>query len=323
MKAVEVPQRIGVRSSVERMHGETEKMPLASVVGVLLIGAVILASYFGTLAHLVGRWSREPDYSHGFLVPIIAAWLLWRRRDLLSLVPSPVHGRWLGPVILLVSCLLRVFSVYFDFVLADAVALVVCIAGVPALMGGYSGIRWSWPGIVALLFMVPLPGIVAGRLSGPLQHLATVCSTFALQTLGVPAIASGNVIWLSHGKIGVVEACSGLRMLMMFGAVTMAAVFVLKLSPWEKITILLSSVAIAIVANVIRITATGVAHELVGPELAAKIFHDLAGWIMMPLAILMLGLEVVLLAKLFPTVPNRPILGAPYSGGSVPSSRSR
>jgi len=278
----------------------------SSIVGLALIAAAVITTNFSTLEHLAGRWSREPDYSHGFLVPLISAFLLWHRRELIQNAPEVGRGRWWGVVVLAGSAVLRVWAVYSDFILLEAVALIVCIAGVTVLLGGWRALRWAWPAIFFLFFMIPLPGALAGRLSGPLQHLATVCSTYALQTLGMPAIATGNVILLSNGTIGVAEACNGLRMLMMFGAATTAAAILLKVSTWEKLCVLISAPAIAIAANTFRIAATGVAQELAGPHLAERIFHDLAGWIMMPLAMLLLGIEVVLLSKLFPMESERP-----------------
>jgi exosortase len=296
---------------------------VSSIIGIALICAVIIAGNFSTLVHLVGRWSREPDYTYGFLVPFCSGWLLWQRRGLIRCIGGPVRGRWLGVALLILSALLRLFAIYADFVLLEAVALIVCVAGVPVLIGGFSALRWAWPAIVFLFFMIPLPGVVAGRLSGPLQRIATVSSTYVLETLGVAAIASGNVIWLTQGTIGVVEACNGLRMLMMFGAVTTAVAFFIKPEKWEAICLLVSAPGIAIAANIFRITATGVALELVGPQLSDKIFHDLAGWIMMPLAMLMLGLEVLLLSKLFPKIPERPLVVARPLGRAKSPTRSR
>jgi exosortase len=297
----------------------------SSAIGIVLIGVAIVCLYFGTLVHLVGRWTHEPDYSHGFLVPLFAGWLLWQRRARIARrgEGEPVAGRWLGAVLLAASGVLRLFAIYFNFILAEPVALIVCVAGVIVLIAGMTGLRWAWPAIVFLFFMIPLPGAIAGRLSAPLQSIATTSSTYVLQTIGMPAIATGNVIWLTHGKIGVVEACSGLRMLMMFGAVTMAAVLVLNLAKWERICLLLSSAGIAIAANVFRIVLTGVAHEVFGPQLADKVFHDLAGWIMMPVAIVMMGLEVMLLSKLFLTEDKRPLIVAQQAERAVRAIRPR
>jgi exosortase len=279
---------------------------LSSLAGTLLLAAVLFTSYLGTLGELVYRWGHEADYSHGFLGPVFSMWLLWQRRQLIVGVSEPVRGRWLGLGLVISSALLRVLSLYFSLVLLEAVSLVVCVAGILAIIGGLPALRWAWPAILFLFFMIPLPGFLANRLSGPLQHIATLSSTYLLQTLGITAISSGNVIWLSRGKVGVVEACSGLRMLMMFGAVTTAAVYLFALSKWEKACLVASSFGIAIVVNIVRITATGVVHELIGPNFAEKIFHDFAGWIMMPLALSALGIEVFLLSKLFPAGGPRP-----------------
>jgi exosortase len=298
------------------------RVALSPLVGTLLLAAVVFASYLRALGELVYRWGHEADYSHGFLVPVFSAWLLWQRRELIGSVSEPVRGRWLGFGLVLGSALLRVVSLYFSFVLVEPVSLVVCVAGVIAIIGGLPALRWAWPAILFLFFMIPLPGFLANRLSGPLQHVATVSSTYLLQTLSITAISSGNVIWLSEGKIGVVEACSGLRMLMMFGAVTTAAVYLFALSRWEKACLIASSFGIAIVVNIVRITATGVVHELIGPNFAEKIFHDFAGWIMMPLALSLLGLEAFLLSKLFPEGGPRPVAMA-RSIASGASQRSQ
>jgi exosortase len=312
-----VPRRTTERTIAERARELGPSVWVAAAALALLIVAI----YFDALKHLVMRWSRESDYSHGFLVPVFSAWLLWQRRSLLKSVGENVRGRWLGLVLLAASAGIRAWNIYFNFPLVEPVALVVCLAGVAGLIGGYPVLLWSWPSILFLFFMIPLPGAVAGQLSGPLQHLATVCSTFVLQTLGIPAIATGNVIWLSQGKIGVVEACSGLRMLVMFGAITVAAAFLLNVSSWEKVCLLASAVPIALASNIFRITVTGMAQEFVGAELAHRIFHDLAGWIMMPLAIVLLMTEVFLLARLFPQIAVDSVMVVRAARGPVTRKR--
>lgn len=278
----------------------------AIVVAVVAVAVAILACYLGVLSHLAYRWSHEEDYSHGFLVPLFSGWLLWKRREMLATADASLSGRWIGWVLIAASAAIRWAALNFGFALLEPVALVVCLAGVMGTIGGWRMLHWSWPALLFLFFMIPLPGFLASRMSGPLQRVATVSSTYILQTLGIHAVASGNVIWLSQGQIGVVEACSGLRMLVMFAAVTVAAAFLLGGSRWERAVIVISSPAIAIASNVFRITATGLAQELISPDFAHKIFHDFAGWIMMPLAIGLLALERYLLAKLFPTVKVEP-----------------
>jgi exosortase len=148
------------------------------------------------------------------------------------------------------------------------------------------------------MFMIPMPYTFEVMMADPLQRLATVTTTFALQTLGLPAIADGNVILLNEVRIGIVEACSGLRMMVIFFALSTAVALVIRRPMWERILVAVSAVPIALVVNVMRITVTGVLHETVGSEIADAVFHDLAGWLMMPLALLVLGLELAILKRL-------------------------
>jgi len=140
-------------------------------------------------------------------------------------------------------------------------------------IGGWPAVRWTLPSILFLHFMIPFPGFIEGNLLRPLQRIATLCSTNALQTLGFFAQADGNVIVLSEVEMGIVEACSGLRMLSVFVALTVGACIVLERPFWQKIVIACASIPIAVLCNVARITITGILHELASHE-SAQEFHD-------------------------------------------------
>ncbi len=275
--------------------------------GILGVGVVMSAVYASMLSRLASRWTNEPDYSHGFLVPVFSAFLLWVRRDMIRL--APVGGSWWGLVLIGIGGAMRWAAEYLFYPLLDAPSLLPCLAGVTLLLGGGKALRWAWPSILFLMFMVPLPNSVAGLLSQPLQRVATYSSTWLLQTMGLAAFSRGNVIALPHGEIGVVEACSGLRMLMLFLAITVGASFLIERPLWEKILISLSALIIGLLTNILRITVTALLYEYVGPELAEKVFHDLAGWLMMPTATLLLMLELFVLSKLLVSpVQSGPIL---------------
>jgi exosortase len=260
------------------------------------VAVVIVLSFFGPLSGLARRWINEPDYSHGFLVPVFSGILLWLRRGMIE--PFPTQGSWWGLLLIALAGLMRWSAYYFFFPLLEAPSVIPCLAGVVLLAGGFRALNWAWPAIVYLVFMVPLPGSIAGLLSHPLQQVATISSTWLLQTIGLVAISRGNVICLTHGEIGVVEACSGLRMLMLFLAITVGASFVIERPLWEKVFVSLSALLIAVVTNILRITVTAILYEYAGAELADKVFHDLAGWLMMPAAMMLLMLELYILSKL-------------------------
>src|SRR5262249_25315221 len=157
--------------------------------------------------------------------------------------------------------------------------------GAALLLGGWAALRWSWLATAFLIFMIPLPYRVETGLSQPLQRLATVASTYALQTLGMPAFAEGNVIVVNQSGIGIVEACNGLGMLVLFFALATGMAIVVRRPALDKAVILLSAAPVAVLANVIRITLTSVLYETAGQKWGDLVFHDLAGWLMMPLAL--------------------------------------
>ncbi|HEV3340441.1 MAG TPA: exosortase/archaeosortase family protein, partial [Pirellulales bacterium] len=202
------------------------------------------------------------------------------------------------------------------------------LAGVCLALGGWPKLHWAWPSLAFLFFMVPLPGLLADALGGPLQHVATAASTYVIQAVGVPAVAEGNVILLSKEPIGVAEACSGLRMLVLFVAIAAGFVLLVERRPWEKFLLLASAIPIAIIANVTRITLTAMMYEWVSADAAQLVFHDLAGWLMMPLAVALLAAEAALLSKLL--IENRPAMPVALGLGrndpsplTLPSVRGR
>src|SRR5262249_26497498 len=140
---------------------------------------------------------------------------------------------------------------------------------------------------------------VGVALADPLQRVATIASTFLLQTIGLPAVAERNTILLNEAKLDVVTACSGLRMLVIFFALATAVALLIRRPIWEKCLVVASAAPIALASNVVRITVTGILQQSVGAEAAKAVFHDLAGWLMMPLALALLGLELRLLDLLF------------------------
>jgi len=268
-----------------------------------LVIAVLIWSYAPSLIYLVRRWWNEPDYQYGFLVPVFSGYLLWRRRAMMSAIKF--RGSWWGLPLLAIAAAMRWASPYYFLDLPDPSSIVPCLAGVVLLIGGWPALRWSWPAIFFLGFMVPIPGPIAGILSHPLQRVGTMASTFVMQTLGIPSVARGNVIVLPESELGVAEACNGLPMMMLFYAVCFGAVFLSNRTWIEKLIILLCAAPIAVLANVIRISITGVLYQVGGVELGKKVFHDFAGWLMMPLAVVLLWILLWFLDHALVTPPEK------------------
>jgi exosortase len=291
-----------------------------AVAGAALV--TLLWAFWTTLAEAAQRWGHDPQYSHGYLVPIFAAALLWLRRERLH--GADLTPTWWGLAILLAGVTLRLAGVHFYFVWLDPIALLPCLAGVVLLLGGWSAWRWAWPAVGFLFFMIPLPYRVEVSMAGPLQRIATISSTFLLQTIGLPAIAEGNVILLNDVELGIVEACSGLRMLVIFFALSTAVALLTNRRLGDRLIIVASAIPIALVTNVLRITVTGILHDTVGSDIANAVFHDLAGWLMMPVALGFLALELKLLsALLIEPEPEPEPTPRPMSRRPVPPRSTR
>jgi exosortase len=264
--------------------------------------AVLLWTFWPSLVELAEVWEGDPQYSHGYLVPIFALVFLWLRRDQCKWAEFRPSA-W-GLPLLAAGCLMRLAGGYYYYFWLERTSLLPALFGLALTLGGWSALRWSWPSIAYLFFMMPLPSRLGLALGGPLQHLGTLSSSYLLEVLGFPAVSEGNVILLRSADLGIVEACSGLRMLITFFAASAAAALLIKKPLWFRILLVLSAIPIALVVNILRITVTGVIYETVGPQLGERVFHDLAGWFMMPMAVALLVLVYWLLQRLFPAIDS-------------------
>ncbi|MFM7243925.1 MAG: exosortase/archaeosortase family protein, partial [Planctomycetaceae bacterium] len=216
------------------------------------LAALLMYSYWTSLAQLPSFWD-NPQYQHGWIVPVFTVMLLfwWRR----PVTPVTASARWAGIGLLVASFALRLFCASFRIVTIDMYTFVPALLGVFLLAGGWSMFRWAWAPILSLIFMYPLPDEATRYLLGPMQTLATIVSTFALQTLGLDAFREGNKIILGDTQVlGVVDACSGLRMLTIFVWLALMIVLVGDGEWWENLVILSSAIPIALVVNCVRIT---------------------------------------------------------------------
>jgi exosortase len=275
----------------------------ASWAPLVLLGACLLWSVWPALITMADRWSSDPRYAHGYLVPIFALALLWMGRTQLSQVKVKSGPSTWGLAVLALGSVVQLVGGFYHQESLEGFALLPSLGGIALLVGGWPILKWALPSIGFLAFMIPLPWRVETALGPPLQFVATTASTYLLQTLGFMAFAEGNVIQLNEAKIGVVEACSGLSMLITFIALSTAAALIVKLPVLDRTVLVASSIPVALLANIARITLTGILHVTVGGRTATTFFHDLAGWAMIPLALLMYWVEIWILSRIF--IENR------------------
>ena len=286
---------------------------------IAIFTCLLIYSYLPGLTNAYIAWA-NPQYAHGWIVPLFSAALLfWWRQPIAA--PVALSARLAGLLLLAAALGLRLFAASYRIVTIDMYTFVPAICGVFILLGGWSVFRWAWSPLMFLIFMYPLPDEATRYLLGPLQTTATMVSRFALQTLGLEAYREGNQIVIGEMHLGVVDACSGLRMLTIFCALSVGLVMVGRRSWWENAIILSSAIPIALAVNSIRITVTGVLYQVADTEFAERVFHDWAGLVMMPMAMGMLWAEQYILSNVFlaeiegPAVLGRSAAAAPESAG--------
>jgi exosortase len=261
-----------------------------------LLAAVFLWAYWPTLTEMVATWDREPDYSHGYLVVPIAIAFLWTRRKLFP--RDELRMSWLGLTLIAGAVALRVAAGRWYLESVDGWSMLLWLAGTVWLLGGPTCLRWCWPSIAFLIFMVPLPFRVENAMSRPLQRMATETSGWILRCMAQPAVTEGNTILLGEHHLEVEQACSGLRVFMGIAALAFACVLFIRRPLWEKALLVASTVPIAILANSLRIVATGFLYRYVSTEDGRQFLHDTSGWVMIPLAACMFGCLLLYLKRL-------------------------
>ena len=274
---------------------------------VFAAAAFVVWAFLPTLDWMVSKWIDDPSYSHGFLVPLFSGYLLyvaWQTGTAMTSAPRP----FAAALVLLAALPLRLLGGGLLFHQLDVLAfLLTVVAGVLAV-GGFRLARVAAPALVFLLFMIPLPYEIEQNVGGPLKTFATAASTFALQTLGYPAVSMGNVIHIDEVTLGVVDQCSGLKMLVAFSAFAVGAVLLTKRTPAEQFFILLGFVPIAVLTNVLRITATGIVYAATTDKGTRDFSHDLFGWLMMPVGLGLLAGQLWVQGRLVvkPTADEMP-----------------
>ena len=208
--------------------------------------------------------------------------------------------RWAAVAIVLVSLLVRLVAAQYDSNPLDRLTFVGALLGLCLLVGGTAMFRWAGPPLAFLLFMFPLPSMLEKNVLLKLQGLAAATSTWTLQLLGCSAMRDGNKIIIEQIPLDVADACSGLRMATIFGAMSVALAILMVERPWwDRLAILISAIPVALTTNVIRITITALLTMFFPESEGLKhLVHDWAGLAMMPIAMGILWLELELLRKI-------------------------
>lgn len=253
--------------------------------------------YAPIVSHLAVQWWHDPNYIHGFFVPAFSLLLLWEDRARLTALP--VKPSWSGLVILLFAlCALTVGVLSTEFFL-PRISFLLLIAGMVVFLAGWEYLfAVSFP-LAFLILMVPSSAILNG-VTFPLQIFASKAATFFLTLAGVSVVREGNILLIAGARMEVAEACSGIQSL--FSLLTLAIVYgyLVERKIGMRILLALTAVPISVLANALRISATGLVLQHWGIEKAQGTFHILSGWMIFMGSLATLFLFHWLLRSLYP-----------------------
>ena len=265
------------------------------VVGAAFAALVLAVIFQDTFSMLRAKWHLE-EYSHGILIPAIAAYLLWTRRA--QFASMPFEGSWAGVALVAVGLVIFFLGTLAAITTVDAYALVIVIAGCVLAVMGWKAFRWALVPIALLLLMNPLPQFLYANISAKLQLISSQVGVAFIRLLGISVYLEGNVIDLGSYKLEVAEACSGLRYLFPLLSVGAIMAYLISGKSWVRALVFASTIPIAILMNSFRIGVIGVLVDHYGTEQATGFLHFFEGWVVFMICLALLTLEAWALIRL-------------------------
>jgi exosortase D (VPLPA-CTERM-specific) len=253
-----------------------------------LIGTVLLLTglYWKIVPPMVQQWYQDENYSHGFIVPLVAGYFLYSRWDELKNSPVTCWNAGLAVVLFGLVQLLAGWlgTEYFSM----RSSLIVILAGVVLYLFGTGVFRIALLSIAYLFFMIPIPYIIYDAAAFPLKIFVTKVSVLTLKTIGIVVMREGNIIMFPTLTLEVADACSGIRSLISLVALAVAYAFFLQVSTWKRLILICAAVPIAVFTNAVRVVVTGILAQYLGAKAAEGFFHEFAGLLVFAVAMVML-----------------------------------
>jgi exosortase D (VPLPA-CTERM-specific) len=268
------------------------------------VSAILAAAGFAFLFRdgllvMVEHWDTE-EYSHGSLIPVIAAFLIWQQKDALEAAlraDGARRGSWVGFAVVLAGLCLGLLGEMSTVYLVIQYAFLTVLYGIALVLVGWRGLRVIWAPLLYLVFMVPLPDFFYINLSAQLQLISSQIGVAVIRFFGISVFLEGNVIDLGVYKLQVVEACSGLRYLFPLMSFGYLCAYLYRGPVWHRAVLFLSTIPITIFMNSLRIGVIGILVDHWGIEQAEGALHLFEGWVIFMACVAILFIEILIFAR--------------------------
>jgi exosortase len=275
---------LGPLSKAEKVETSLSSRRLVVWCGIL--SGLILLLYASAIKNLAVQWWTDPDYSHGFFVPLFSGFVLWRERE--RWTKTKIQASNFGFVLMFAAISLLLLGTLGAELFTTRFSLLVLLAGIILFLAGWKMLRaLSFP-LGYLFWMIPMPVIIYNQITFPLQLIASRMATSWLELANVPVLRDGNILIMSNYSLEVVEACSGIRSLMTLTALAVAYGYLVSPRRWVRYVLAVLMVPIAIVTNAVRIMGAGLLARHYGPAAAEGFLHEFSGWAIFLVALVLM-----------------------------------
>lgn len=267
-------------NNISQAHIEILKISVLSVLFLIL--------YAPTFSMFVYDWSHDDNYSHGFLVPLIAGYLVWTKRTQWQKLPAR-SSLW-GLAVLLGGVSIYVVGTIGAEWFSKRSSLIIVLGGLILYLYGAEIFKSLLFPLSYLIFMVPIPAIIYKTVAFQLQLFVSKIAAHIIALVGIAVYRSGNIIEIASGPLAVEEACSGMRSIMALLALSSLFAYFLYRSKLKQAILFASALPIAIITNVIRVTTTAIGAHYFGRQVAEGALHESYGGVVFVIAFILLFL---------------------------------
>jgi len=267
---------------------------LWAVIGLSTLAAIV--DFYPGLRFMVAMWAAVEEYSYGYFIVPVVAFLIWQRSDRLRAVEF--RGAWSGLVPVAIGLLLGALGDISAVRTLSQHGFVIALFGIAACALGWAATRIVAGPLAMLVLMIPLPQFLLREMSQQLQLMSSQAGVWILRLLDVSVFLEGNVIDLGAMKLQVVDACSGLRYMFPLLVLGVIAAHFFRASLWKRVVLVLSTIPLTVIINSLRIAVIGVTADRWGPAMAEGLLHDFEGFFMFMVCFGALVGEMSLLARL-------------------------
>jgi exosortase len=261
-----------------------------SVVSILPWAALFVLLFWPTFLWMAERFdAADSFYSHGWLIPLASAWLVWRKKDELKKIPA--RPSYSGLTLLVPAVLVHLAATFLSIGILSGVAMLAALTGLVWTLYGFK-MLWALKFPLAfLVFMIPLPGILLIAISFKMKLIAATLATWVIQILGIPAVRAGSMIHVPGISVVVDDTCSGLRSLISLIALSTlwTALMPAGTKPWQKMVLVAASIPISLIANMIRIITLVMLSAIYGARVAESFIHMGSGFVVFGVALVALA----------------------------------